>query len=163
MAFIRIKTIKGITYLYLVKSVWKKKGARQKVLKYYGRIDKGIINRQAVIDRDKCCQICGSVVNLTVDHIISLALGGNNTYENVWVLCENCNLKKSNMKYEDGKFVEATENEKLLNQLQLVIKAYTNIYKKENPDCSDEAARRSVLRRKKVIELAKRVGAKIYI
>ena len=36
--FIRIKKIKGIEYAYLVKSVWKKKTARQKVVKYLGRV-----------------------------------------------------------------------------------------------------------------------------
>jgi hypothetical protein len=36
--FIRIKKIKGIEYAYLVKSVWQKKTARQKVVKYLGRV-----------------------------------------------------------------------------------------------------------------------------
>ncbi len=36
--FIRIKKIKGLEYAYLVKSVWKEKSARQKVVKYLGKI-----------------------------------------------------------------------------------------------------------------------------
>lgn len=36
--FIRVKKIKGLEYAYLVKSVWKEKTARQKVVKYLGKI-----------------------------------------------------------------------------------------------------------------------------
>jgi hypothetical protein len=38
MAFLRIKKIKGIEYAYLVKNRWTKKGARQKVSKYIGKL-----------------------------------------------------------------------------------------------------------------------------
>lgn len=42
MAFIRIKKIKGYEYAYLVENVWRKrkKGARQKVKQFLGRIHK---------------------------------------------------------------------------------------------------------------------------
>lgn len=36
--FIRIKKIKGLEYAYLVKSVWKDKTARQKVVQYVGKV-----------------------------------------------------------------------------------------------------------------------------
>lgn len=36
--FIRIKKIKGMEYAYLVKSVWKNNVARQKVVKYLGKV-----------------------------------------------------------------------------------------------------------------------------
>lgn len=36
--FIRIKKIKGLEYAYLVKSIWKDKTARQKVVQYLGKI-----------------------------------------------------------------------------------------------------------------------------
>lgn len=38
MTFYRIKKIKGIEYIYLVKNKWTKKGARQKVSKYLGKL-----------------------------------------------------------------------------------------------------------------------------
>ena len=38
VAFIRTKYIKGNPYAYLVENTWKKKGSRQKVNKYLGRI-----------------------------------------------------------------------------------------------------------------------------
>lgn len=45
------------------------------------------------------CQICGSTqeggAKLHVDHRIPLAKGGSNEDENLWTLCEACNLGKS--------------------------------------------------------------------
>mgnify|MGYP001586848381 CR=1 FL=1 len=40
MAFFRIKKIKGKEYAYIVENEWKKKGSRQKVIGYAGRIYK---------------------------------------------------------------------------------------------------------------------------
>ena len=45
------------------------------------------------------CQLCGRSqsdgVTLHVDHRIPLAKGGANEDENLWTLCEDCNLGKS--------------------------------------------------------------------
>lgn len=38
MGFVRIKTIKGNKYAYLVENTWKKKGSRQKVTAYLGKV-----------------------------------------------------------------------------------------------------------------------------
>jgi len=40
------------------------------------------------------CSRCGSQKDLTADHILSLANGGNNILENVMVLCRRCNSSK---------------------------------------------------------------------
>ncbi|MBD2301685.1 HNH endonuclease [Nostoc sp. FACHB-87] len=55
--------------------------------------------RQYVFQRDKYqCQSCGKTdleTNLTIDHIIPLARGGQNDISNLHTLCLTCNLKKS--------------------------------------------------------------------
>lgn len=46
--------------------------------------------------RDKgSCLICNSTKALHFDHIIPIAKGGSNHAENIQILCQTCNLKKS--------------------------------------------------------------------
>lgn len=40
------------------------------------------------------CQYCGSVKDLTFDHVIPRRAGGRTTWENVATACSPCNLKK---------------------------------------------------------------------
>jgi hypothetical protein len=46
-------------------------------------------------DGGKCVQ-CGKSEKLEFDHILPFSKGGNNTYRNIQLLCENCNRVKSN-------------------------------------------------------------------
>ncbi len=41
------------------------------------------------------CVICNSARNLHFDHIIPVSKGGGNCHENIQILCQTCNLKKS--------------------------------------------------------------------
>lgn len=51
----------------------------------------------AVYARDKgVCVYCGSTENLQLDHIIPFSKGGATTIENLQLLCQKCNLEKSN-------------------------------------------------------------------
>lgn len=53
--------------------------------------------RQKVFRKDKHkCRECGSVTNLTIDHIIPKSKGGTNYHHNLQTLCYDCNQKKGN-------------------------------------------------------------------
>ena len=40
------------------------------------------------------CQYCGSIDELTFDHVLPRSQGGRTTWENVVAACSDCNLKK---------------------------------------------------------------------
>jgi 5-methylcytosine-specific restriction endonuclease McrA len=42
------------------------------------------------------CVYCGSKEKLQIDHIIPFSKGGADTLENFQILCQKCNLEKSN-------------------------------------------------------------------
>ena len=60
--------------------------------------------RQEVIDRDKCCIICGRYSGLQVAHYISRARGGLGIPQNLGLMCVACHTE-----YDNGKFHKETE------------------------------------------------------
>lgn len=46
------------------------------------------------------CAYCGSTENLEIDHIKPVAKGGTNNFENLQILCKQCNCRKSD-RYEE--------------------------------------------------------------
>lgn len=63
-----------------------------------------ILSRKNILRRDNHrCQYCGSVVNLTVDHIIPKSRGGEEIWENLITACVKCNNKKGNRTPEEAK------------------------------------------------------------
>ena len=59
--------------------------------------------RQTIIDRDQCCQMCGTEDRLTVDHIVPRVLGGDDNPSNLQVLCSTCNSSKGGRFFESAK------------------------------------------------------------
>ena len=53
------------------------------------------VNRREVLRRDRhTCQYCGSQKQLTLDHVIPRAQGGQHSWDNVVTACSPCNAKK---------------------------------------------------------------------
>lgn len=50
-----------------------------------------------IIDRDEVCRRCGSHEDLQLDHIIPVSRGGNDTEENLRLLCGACNRKRGDL------------------------------------------------------------------
>lgn len=46
------------------------------------------------------CVKCGSTERLELDHIIAITEGGDNSQENIQVLCKPCNGKKGGKRYK---------------------------------------------------------------
>jgi 5-methylcytosine-specific restriction endonuclease McrA len=48
------------------------------------------------------CQYCGARQDLTFDHLVPRALGGQTTWENVVTACSDCNLQKGGLAPRDA-------------------------------------------------------------
>lgn len=76
-------------------SVLKLKNTYRKVF------SKTLFNRESIIKRDsKCCQYCGLKLcfnEITIDHIVPLSKGGDNSFTNCVVACRPCNDYKSDI------------------------------------------------------------------
>ena len=62
--------------------------------------------KKSILIRDQyTCQYCGStrINKLTIDHIIPISKGGQNTWENLVACCHHCNNKKGDKLLEDIK------------------------------------------------------------
>ena len=58
--------------------------------------------RKIILARNNhmCC-LCGSLENLTLDHIVPVSKGGMNNVSNLQTLCKSCNSKKSNKLWQE--------------------------------------------------------------
>jgi hypothetical protein len=50
---------------------------------------------------DHTCQYCGSIKNLTIDHVTPRSRGGTDTWENMVVACMKCNTHKGDKTPEE--------------------------------------------------------------
>lgn len=53
------------------------------------------LKAQLIAERGASCAQCGSTDHLHLDHIIPWSRGGENSIDNVQLLCRKCNLAKS--------------------------------------------------------------------
>lgn len=58
-------------------------------------IPRDVVDAVWIRDKGKCVY-CGSTENLQLDHIIPFSKGGATTIENLQLLCQKCNVQKSN-------------------------------------------------------------------
>lgn len=69
------------------------KKRRMKACLYTSRSD---IRKKVFVRDGKFCKHCESKENLSMDHIIPVSKGGENSLENLQVLCKSCNSRKGN-------------------------------------------------------------------
>lgn len=65
---------------------------------------KGVnLTRQNIFKRDSFeCQYCGTKKDLTIDHIVSRARGGKDSWINLVTACKKCNTKKGELTPEEA-------------------------------------------------------------
>lgn len=68
------------------------------------RVVKNSLSRKNILFRDNyTCQYCSSHENLTIDHVVPAAVGGQWTWENLVTACSRCNSKKGRKSLEEAK------------------------------------------------------------
>lgn len=68
------------------------------------------------------CQYCGSIKNLTIDHVIPKSKNGKNTWDNMVTCCLKCNLKKGDKLLSETDMVLYKKPYSPLNKMHLELK-----------------------------------------
>ncbi|WP_347156810.1 HNH endonuclease [Pontibacter chitinilyticus] len=85
---------------------------------YYGIA----LSRHNIMRRDNyCCQYCGAVRNLTLDHLLPRSRGGATNWQNLVTACSRCNTRKGDRTPEEAglKLYRKPSRPSLLSFLQL--------------------------------------------
>ncbi len=62
-----------------------------------------MLSRQNIFKRDgNACQYCGSVHDLTLDHVLPKSRSGRSTWDNLVTACKSCNSKKGDRTPEEA-------------------------------------------------------------
>jgi len=90
--------------------------------------------KRTVLARDQhVCQYCGAQTrDLTLDHVIPRALGGETTWTNVVAACKRCNGTKGGRTLKEAgmKLVRVPKEPRFLPYLRLVRNSYQKIWDK---------------------------------
>jgi 5-methylcytosine-specific restriction endonuclease McrA len=79
-------------------------------------------SKSMIYKRDKHkCQYCGSLKNLTIDHIIPKSRGGEDTWENLVVACSSCNTKKGDLPLDQTGMKLMKEPKSHYNKIQIAL------------------------------------------
>jgi hypothetical protein len=66
----------------------------QGITPVYKREPISVSLRTEILNRDRCCVLCGSEDDLQIDHIVPVSKGGRSKKDNLQVLCGPCNQNK---------------------------------------------------------------------
>jgi 5-methylcytosine-specific restriction endonuclease McrA len=68
---------------------------------------KGVmLTRQNIFKRDGyCCQYCGTVDELTLDHVVPKSRGGKSNWDNLTTACKRCNSRKGDFTPEEARMM----------------------------------------------------------
>lgn len=76
--------------------------------------------RKMIYKRDHyTCQYCGSIKDLTIDHVIPKSKGGTNKWNNLVTCCRKCNLKKGNKFLSETNMILRSEPKVPFNNVHL--------------------------------------------
>lgn len=68
------------------------------------------------------CSYCGSIKELTIDHVIPLSRGGQHTFENLTCACLKCNAEKGNRTPEEWGRTLYIKSYKPFSKLEIILK-----------------------------------------
>jgi hypothetical protein len=78
--------------------------------------------RELIYKRDdRTCSYCGSINNLTIDHIHPKSRGGQDTWENLTCSCMRCNLKKGDRTPQEAGMVLYSRPKKPFSRMALIL------------------------------------------
>jgi len=78
-----------------------------RLFKYVHLPYKGVmLTRQNIFKRDGyCCQYCGKVDELTLDHVVPKSRGGKSNWDNLTTACKRCNSRKGDFTPEEARMM----------------------------------------------------------
>ena len=80
-------------------------------------LDKYLVtNKEFNKVKSSACFACGSIENITVDHIIPLVRGGGHKIGNLMSLCQRCNSSKNKLTYTEWKYSSRPVAVEVFNQ-----------------------------------------------